>query len=133
MLCFVAVEEDETLLPILPADTFDVTKHIGTKGIQGHQRSCFLDATLYGMFTFSNAFDILFLEEVTSDTEGLNLQRILKSEIVHPLRKYVRNIIILCTCIRNWLIHTATTHNLMILVCYTHAVKSPTCTFAICK
>ena len=132
MLCFVAVKEDETLLPILPADTFDVTKHIGTKGIQGRRSSCFLDATLYGMFTFSNAFDILFLEVVTSDTEGLNLQRILKSEIVHPLRKYVRNTIILCTCVRNWFIHTTTTHNLMILVCYIHAVKSPTCTFAIC-
>lgn len=27
------------------------------KGIQGHHNSCYLDATLFGMFAFSRVFD----------------------------------------------------------------------------
>ena len=38
------------------------------------------------MFTFSDTFDILFLEEVTTNAEELNLQKRLKSDIVYPLR-----------------------------------------------
>ena len=89
---FVALEKefykhDGTSLPVPPADKLDTTKHIDVKGIQGYKNSCYLDATLYGMFTFSDAFDILILEEVTNSDEGLNLQKILKFEIVYPLRK----------------------------------------------
>ena len=89
---FVALEKklykhDETWPPVPPADTFDTVKHTDTKGIQGYQNSCYLDATLYGMFTFSDAFDILFLEEVTTNVEELDLQKRLKNEIVYPLRK----------------------------------------------
>ena len=91
---FVALEKEfykheETLFPVPPADTFDAVQHTDTKGIQGYQNSCYLDATLYGMFTFSNAFDILILEDVTTNAEELNLQKRLKYEIVYPLRKYV--------------------------------------------
>ena len=84
------------MFPVPPADKFDEVKHTDTKGIQGYQNSCYLDATLYGMFTFSDAFDILFLEEVitndeelTTNGEELYLQKMLKSKIVYPLRKYV--------------------------------------------
>lgn len=80
----------ETLFPVPPADKFDAAKHVGIKGIQGYQNSCYLDATLYGMFTFSDAFDILFLEDVTTNAEELDLQKRLKSEIVSPLRKLVK-------------------------------------------
>ena len=62
---------------------------IGIKDIQGCQDSCYLDATLYGMFAFCDAFDVVFLEEVTTSSEVLCLQKLLKSEIVYPLRKYV--------------------------------------------
>ena len=84
------------MFPVPPADKFDAVKHTDIKGIQGYQNSCYLDATLYGMFTFSDAFDILFLEEVitndekpTANGEEFCLQKILKSKIVYPLRKYV--------------------------------------------
>ena len=43
------------------------------------------------MFTFSDAFDIIFLEEVTANAEELSLQRKLKCEIVYPLRKLVNS------------------------------------------
>ena len=69
---------DETLFPIRPAFTFDAARHTNTKGIQGYKNSCYLDATLYGMFTFSDAYDILFLEKMTTNSEVLNLKKGLK-------------------------------------------------------
>jgi len=42
------------------------------------------------MFAFSDAFDILFLEEITTNTEESNLQDKLRSEIVYPLRELVK-------------------------------------------
>ena len=90
-LCVALEEElykhDESLLPIQSTNTFDTAKHTGTKGIQGFKNSCYLDATLYGIFTFTDTFDILFLEEVTTNAEELNSQKRLKSDIVYPLRK----------------------------------------------
>ena len=66
-------------------------KHTGkSKGIQGHQNSCYLDATLYGMFAFSDAFDDLFLQDVTlSSTENnkaREIQEIIQEQIVYRLR-----------------------------------------------
>ena len=75
------------MYPVAPSNQFDAANHINTKGIQGYKNSCYLDATLYGMFMFSDAFDILFLEEVTTNAEELKLQKRLKSDIVYPLRK----------------------------------------------
>ena len=91
---YVALEKefyrhDEMSIPVLPAEKFDTAKHTGIKGIQGYKNSSYLDATLYGMFTFSDAFDILLFEEANTHGEELHLQRILKSDIVYPLRKYV--------------------------------------------
>ena len=44
------------------------------------------------MFACSDAFDNLFLKEVTSETnaEEFYLQKLLKNEIINPFRKYVR-------------------------------------------
>ena len=68
-----------------------IQKHTGKpKGIQGHQNSCYLDATLYGMFAFSDAFDDLFLEEVTLSSAESNkareIQEIIRDQIVYRLR-----------------------------------------------
>ncbi len=51
-------------------------------GIQGHQNSCYLDATLFGLFALTMEFDDMFLrsaEDITS--------MILRKNIVNPLRK----------------------------------------------
>ena len=37
------------------------------KGIQGHQNSCYLDATLFSMFTFSSVFDSLLYRPKNKD------------------------------------------------------------------
>lgn len=33
------------------------------KGIQGHHNSCYLDATLFSMFAFTNVFDAVIYRE----------------------------------------------------------------------
>ncbi|XP_070536121.1 ubiquitin carboxyl-terminal hydrolase CYLD-like isoform X2 [Ptychodera flava] len=60
------------------------------KGIQGHHNSCYLDTTLYSMFAFSLAFDELILRDMGgSDLQQFEeVQNILKSGIVNPLRKH---------------------------------------------
>ena len=69
--------------------------HIGIKGIQGHGNSCYLDATLYGMFAFSNTFDGLILESNPVDDFGLKTKNTLEQKIVNPLRKLVANLLII--------------------------------------
>jgi len=76
----------EEKLPFVPPFKFDVHKHTDIKGIQGNQNSCYLDATLYGLFAFSDAFDFIFLDVVTSEDER-SIQIVLKNKIVYPLRK----------------------------------------------
>ena len=61
-------------------------EHTGLpKGIQGHQNSCYIDATLYGMFAFSDAFDGLFLTKEINRTNQ-QLQETIQQNIVNPLR-----------------------------------------------
>ncbi|KAL4712832.1 hypothetical protein ACJJTC_011902 [Scirpophaga incertulas] len=64
------------------------------RGIQGHHNSCYLDATLFAMFTFTSVFDALLYrpEEPEDSPHYLEVQRVLREEIVNPLRKhgYVR-------------------------------------------
>ena len=65
-----------------------VVEHMHTgrgKGIQGHQNSCYLDSTLYGLFAFSGAFDDLFLKEA-SDEIGRTIKSTLQA-IVNTLRQ----------------------------------------------
>jgi hypothetical protein len=65
-------------------------QYIGDKkGIQGHQNSCYLDATLFGLFALTHEFDTMFLQHIDSkSTVTANIGRILWKNIVNPLRKY---------------------------------------------
>ena len=58
------------------------------RGIQGHQNSCYLDATIFGLFALSDVFDSLFLRESKDEVEE-NVKHTLWTGIVNPLRKYV--------------------------------------------
>lgn len=66
--------------------------HIGRiKGIQGQHNSCYIDATLFGMFAFSDVFDDLFLDRSVPNTE-IERQKdevlnIIQQKIVYPLRE----------------------------------------------
>nr|CAG4636884.1 EOG090X03LH [Ceriodaphnia reticulata]SVE72843.1 EOG090X03LH [Ceriodaphnia reticulata] len=64
------------------------------RGIQGHHNSCYLDATLFSMFTFTSIFDGLLYRPPTRNDipQYEEVQRILREEIVNPLRQhnYVR-------------------------------------------
>ncbi|KAH8263106.1 hypothetical protein KR044_004365, partial [Drosophila immigrans] len=61
------------------------------KGIQGHHNSCYLDATLFSMFTFTSVFDsILYRRQGPQDISHYSaVQNVLRDEIVNPLRKNV--------------------------------------------
>ncbi|ODN04569.1 Ubiquitin carboxyl-terminal hydrolase CYLD [Orchesella cincta] len=64
-----------------------------SKGIQGHRNSCYLDATLFSMFSFSGVFDSILLQEWNGQKDAgdeelaRNVQRILRDDVVNPLRK----------------------------------------------
>lgn len=65
-------------------------KYVGDKrGIQGHQNSCYLDSTVFGLFAGSDAFDNMFLEQQGTDLDGDAVKNLLWKGIVNPLRKYV--------------------------------------------
>ena len=65
------------------------SRYIGDKhGIQGHYNSCYLDATVFGLFALSDSFDMMLLEEPKSEI-GQKIMRILWKGIVNPLRRYV--------------------------------------------
>ena len=85
-----------------------ISKYIGNrKGIQGHQNSCYLDATIFGLFALSDVFDSLFLDH--SEKGLLSLQppapatpatkvqeeigAMLWKGIVNPLRKSVHHLL----------------------------------------
>ncbi|XP_057672894.1 ubiquitin carboxyl-terminal hydrolase CYLD isoform X1 [Diorhabda carinulata] len=59
------------------------------RGIQGHHNSCYLDVTLFAMFTYTSVFDsILFRPKDSCDIDDYEeVQRVLREEIVNPLRK----------------------------------------------
>ncbi|XP_041971494.1 ubiquitin carboxyl-terminal hydrolase CYLD isoform X2 [Aricia agestis] len=64
------------------------------RGIQGHHNSCYLDATLFAMFTFTSVFDALLYRppEPEDSAHYGEVQRVLREEVVNPLRRhgYVR-------------------------------------------
>ena len=68
-----------------------ITKYLGEeRGIQGHQNSCYLDATIFGLFALSDVFDSLFLESGLKSTPGQiqrEISEMLWRGIVNPLRK----------------------------------------------
>lgn len=59
------------------------------KGIQGHHNSCYLDSTLYSMFSFTTVFDsLLHRAKKADDLEQYDVvQLVLKEFIVNPLRR----------------------------------------------
>ena len=66
-----------------------MVKYLGDqRGIQGHQNSCYLDATVFGLFALSDVFDSMFLKNPTNPTES-DISSILWKRIVNPLRKLV--------------------------------------------
>ncbi|KAJ2953771.1 hypothetical protein O0L34_g1398 [Tuta absoluta] len=60
------------------------------RGIQGHHNSCYLDATLFAMFTFTSVFDALLYRppEPEDSPHYSEVQRVLREEVVNPLRKH---------------------------------------------
>ena len=78
--------------PTVEQDCGDVSGR--NKGIQGHQNSCYLDATLFSMFCFTSAFDSLLYRPRNKDdiVNYEEVQRVLRDDIVNPLRRllYVR-------------------------------------------
>ena len=55
------------------------------KGIEGDSNSCYMDATIFCMFAYSNVFDSLLYMNI--DQNSVNrLQKLLRENIVHVLR-----------------------------------------------
>ncbi|MEQ2307657.1 hypothetical protein AMECASPLE_020605, partial [Ameca splendens] len=54
------------------------------KGIQGHCNSCYMDATLFGLFSCSSVLDSMLFKSTTP--QDAPIQRILLHDIVNPLR-----------------------------------------------
>ncbi|XP_072263127.1 ubiquitin carboxyl-terminal hydrolase CYLD-like isoform X1 [Pyxicephalus adspersus] len=69
--------------PIRECDA--LVKIIGQcNGIQGHYNSCYLDTTLFSLFTFSSVLDYILRSPDVCDAK---VQRILREDIVNPLRR----------------------------------------------
>ncbi|MBN3276532.1 CYLD hydrolase, partial [Polyodon spathula] len=60
------------------------------RGIQGNCNSCYLDATLFCLFSFSSVLDTVLLRPKGKNDGELyrETRALLRSEIVNPLRKY---------------------------------------------
>ncbi|XP_053203646.1 ubiquitin carboxyl-terminal hydrolase CYLD-like [Panonychus citri] len=75
---------------IPPLSTHDDLKYLCGKarGIQGHHNSCYLDATLFAMFSCTTIFESLLNRPQSSSdiAEYSEVQKVLKEEIVNPLR-----------------------------------------------
>lgn len=87
---------DEPVEPPLIVDlNTSRARYVGReRGIQGHHNSCYLDATLFTIFSFSTAMDaMLFRTPLPGDLDEFEeVQKVLRDGIVNPLRKnfYVR-------------------------------------------
>ncbi|GJQ86512.1 CYLD [Trypoxylus dichotomus] len=76
--------------PLIMSTEEDVEAVCGKfRGIQGHHNSCYLDATLFAMFTYTSVFDSLLYRPKSNNDIPLyeEVQRVLREEIVNPLRK----------------------------------------------
>jgi len=75
---------------ISPLSTLEDLKYLCGKerGIQGHHNSCYLDATLFAMFSCTTIFESLLHRPPGSNDipEYSEVQRVLKEEIVNPMR-----------------------------------------------
>lgn len=86
-----------SLLPAPPLDVATNEKNASivlknllgkSRGIQGHNNSCYLDATLFAMFSSTTLFDSLLYRPANKNDipEYIEIQRILREDIVRPLR-----------------------------------------------
>ena len=57
------------------------------KGIQGHQNSCYIDASIFALFALTDAFDEVFLQARSEDQNRKDIGELLWKSIVNPLRK----------------------------------------------
>ncbi len=77
---------DQTIVP-------SAERYVGEKrGIQGNHNSCYLDATLFGLFALSNVFDSVLLGvamDKQHDDSRQAVSELLTKGIVNPLRKLV--------------------------------------------
>uniref|UniRef100_A0A4W4FDC1 ubiquitinyl hydrolase 1 n=1 Tax=Electrophorus electricus TaxID=8005 RepID=A0A4W4FDC1_ELEEL len=72
---------DEYVLPV--AESAALSLLVGRmKGIQGHFNSCYLDATLFGLFSSSMILDSVFHKSADVETD---ISRTLRRDIVNPL------------------------------------------------
>uniref|UniRef100_A0AAR2KIU1 ubiquitinyl hydrolase 1 n=1 Tax=Pygocentrus nattereri TaxID=42514 RepID=A0AAR2KIU1_PYGNA len=59
------------------------------KGIQGHLNSCYLDASLFSLFSCCSSVDwVLFFPSNEDGHRSKDAQELLRCEIVNPLRRY---------------------------------------------
>jgi hypothetical protein len=56
------------------------------KGIEGNSNSCYMDATIFCMFAYSNVFDSLLHMDVHNKEPIKKLQKLLRQNIVNVLR-----------------------------------------------
>lgn len=61
------------------------------RGIQGHHNSCYLDATLFAMFSCTDVFDSMIHrpKSVSDIEEYSDIQKVLRDDIVNELRRSV--------------------------------------------
>ena len=87
----VSVPMEEEKDQVLHDPTQQIRLYTGNmKGIQGHQNSCYLDSTIFGLFALSDIFDTMFLEPnqaITSVQSRKAVSELLWKGIVNPLRK----------------------------------------------
>ncbi|XP_077961564.1 ubiquitin carboxyl-terminal hydrolase CYLD [Gasterosteus aculeatus] len=57
------------------------------RGIQGHLNSCYLDATLFSLFSCCSSADFVLFWPSDSDADSSRAQDLLRCEIVNPLRR----------------------------------------------
>ncbi|KAM4704733.1 ubiquitin carboxyl-terminal hydrolase CYLD-like [Rhinophrynus dorsalis] len=74
----------EKIPPLLGNRAVDILQG-RMKGIQGHCNSCYMDAALFSLFSCSSVLDSLLFKPSALPTG--HIQRILREEIVNPLRK----------------------------------------------
>ncbi|XP_048464216.1 ubiquitin carboxyl-terminal hydrolase CYLD-like isoform X3 [Rhincodon typus] len=76
-----AVQED--VPPVREAEALQLMKG-RMKGIQGHHNSCYLDSTIFSLFAFTTVVDSILHMPGGHDEK---IQRVLREDIVNPLRK----------------------------------------------
>ena len=95
-------QQQTSVIPLLPAPALIVPpgeENPGTvlkniigkpRGIQGHNNSCYLDATLFSMFSSTTLFDSLLYRPAKANDipEYARIQEVLRDEIVQRLREH---------------------------------------------